>query len=432
LRVLLYTHEFPPFKGGAGRYVAQIAAALQLRGVSPHVLAPRYQGFEPEAMGVDESSVSRFTNVSAIRNAWRLLWAVIRHDIDHIIIAESGAIADFLVIPLPNFVGYSVVAHGTEILNYLHPSRARLDAAQRHRMKRFFEGADAVIQSSNAGIRLLRECRIEHERSILVYPTVDPATLPKSSPEVGDALKDRYGLGNERVVLSIARLDIDKGQDVLLKAFARVLKSHPDVKLIIGGEGPRRKALEEMARSLKIAGAVCFAGLIPASEIVAHHELSSFFVMPSRSAKRFEGFGIVYLEAALCQRTSVAGNHGGVSEAVEDGVTGVLVDPADQDSVAAAMIRLFDDSGYCERLSEKAYDRATTEFSLLRMAERLDGWLDASAPIERTRQWRSLRLAFWTIRLAFVSIWRLPRAGVRFLMNRGTSRPVDVPATTSE
>jgi glycosyltransferase involved in cell wall biosynthesis len=367
-----------------------------------------------------------------VRNAWRLLWAAVRHDVDHIIIAEPGAIADFLVIPMLDFLGYSIVAHGTEILHYIHPDRSKLNTAERHHLKRFFLGAAAVLQSSNAGIRLLRECLPEPERSILVYPAVDPTTLPSSSPVVIEALKNRYNVKNEPVILSIARLDIDKGQDVLLRAFAQVLQSHPEVKLIVGGEGPQRAALEESAHSLNIAEAVCFAGPIPAAEVLAHHELSSFFVMPSRSERRFEGFGIVYLEAALGRRTAVAGNHGGVSEAVEDGVTGLLVDPAAADSVAAAMRRLLDDPGYREQLSENAYVRATTEFTLPRMAERLDGWCEVVALNERSRKWRSLKLVVWIVRLALVSMGRIPRAAVRFLMSSETSQNGDVPFPPTE
>jgi glycosyltransferase involved in cell wall biosynthesis len=80
--------------------------------------------------------------------------------------------------------------------------------------------------------------------------------------------------------------------------------------------------------------------------------------MPSRSVERFEGFGIVFIEAAHRRRTSVAGNHGGSPEAVDDGITGLVVVPTDVEAVAQAMAKLTDDEELRESLARKAQERA--------------------------------------------------------------------------
>ena len=132
--------------------------------------------------------------------------------------------------------------------------------------------------------------------------------------------------------------------------------------------------------------------------------------MASRSVDRFEGFGIVFLEAALCRRTSVAGNQGGVPEAVEDGVTGLLVDPTDIDSVAKAILRFLDDPKYCGALAERAFERASTQFNLQTMARQLldcGGFATQTSPkfAERT-----LGVAKWSVGLLLLSLRRLPSA----------------------
>jgi len=410
LRVLLYTQEFPPLKAGAGNYCAQLAAALQSHGVFVHVLAPAYPELPSEKRLFDERSVSRFADVSAIRNGWRLLWLMLRHRITHVVYGDAGAIIDFLVTPKPDFVAYSLVAHGTEILKYLHPLRSELNEMERERLRHFVSGAQTIIHSNNAALRLIEESGLRCERCQLVYPAVEPGMLPPPTPEQIQTLKGRYGIGDEPVVLSVARLAADKGQDVLLKAFSRVLISHPDAKLVIGGDGPLRHDLEVLAHDLNIEDSIRFAGQIPTHEMSAHHQLSLFFVMASRSIKRFEGFGIVYLEAALCERTSVAGNQGGVPEAVENGVTGLLVDPTDANAVTEAIVRLLDDPAYRELLAKAAFERALAQFSLQKMAADLLDQKELRIKPLPGRPWRLFSLAVWIIRLLLTSIRRLPHA----------------------
>jgi len=418
LRVLLYTREFPPFKGGAGNYCAHLAAALRSRKIFVHVLAPDYPTLPTEALPFDAGIVSRFSRSSAIRNAWQLMWVVIRHRISDVIIGDAGAIADYLEVPRPTLVRYSVVTHGTEILNFLHPLHSELDTTGRDRLIQFFHDAHAIIHNSDASLRLIEECGLDSQKCMLVYPAVEAITPPFPTPELAENLKRKYGLKDEPVVLSVARLDTDKGQDVLLRAFSRVLISHPDVKLIIVGDGPQHDSLKRLTNSLDIERSVCFAGQIPSSELSAHHELSSFFVMVSRSVDRFEGFGIVYIEAALCKRTSVAGNQGGVPEAVEDGVTGLLVDPTDTDDIAKAIIRLLDDPEYREILAGSAFERASDQFNLQRMAEQLlvrGGF--ATQPLPGLAE-KTLGLAQWFFSLALVSLRYMPHALRKVLFNR--------------
>jgi len=410
LRVLLYTQEFPPLKAGAGNYCAHLAAALQSHGVFVHVLAPGYPELPSEKRLFDERSVSRFSDVSAIRNGWRLLWLVLRHRITHVVYGDAGAIIDFLVTPKPDFVAYSLVAHGTEILKYLHPLHSELNEMERDRLRQFVSGAQTIIHNTNATLRLIEESGLSCERCLLVYPAVEPCTLPPPTPEQIQMLKGRYGIGDEPVVLSVARLATDKGQDVLLKAFSQVLISHPDTKLIIGGDGPMRGTLESLANGLNIEKSVRFAGEIPAHEMSAHHQLSSFFVMVSRSVHRFEGFGIVYVEAALCERASVAGNQGGVPEAVEDGVTGLLVNPTDANAVAEAIVRLLDGPAYRDRLAKAAFERALTQFNLRKMGEDLLERKELFIGPFPGHAWRIISLADWIFRLLLISIRRLPHA----------------------
>jgi phosphatidylinositol alpha-1,6-mannosyltransferase len=86
--------------------------------------------------------------------------------------------------------------------------------------------------------------------------------------------------------------------------------------------------------------------------------------MPSRTLPgrgEIESFGISYLEAGACGKPVVAGRGGGTAEAVEDGVTGLLVDPWDPEDVARAVIRLLKDGDLARRLGMAGRQRALEE-----------------------------------------------------------------------
>lgn len=376
------------------------------RGLSVRVLAPKYTPTPAESSPVDEMLVARFRGTSPIRNAWRLVWILMRYRIDHLIVGDAGAIADFLEVPTPSHISYSVVVHGTEVMRLFHPVRSELLSADRDRLVRFVSSAQAVIHSNRAVLKLIHECELDQPRCFLIYPAVRQGIFNPATNDLVCELRERYGLDNRRALLCVARLGLDKGHDVLLDAFTRVVREHSDVKLILAGDGPQREHLEELVDHLEIRDSVIFAGEIPSEELAAHHEISEFFVMPSRSIDRFEGFGIVFVEAAVCGRTSIGGNQGGTQEAIEDGRTGLLVDPADVDAVVAAINKLLNDCEFRDLLAKKAQERASAEFSLERMAECL-----VDHPGVSDRQWpgfwpRTGRLIIWTFNLSIVSCRR--------------------------
>jgi phosphatidylinositol alpha-1,6-mannosyltransferase len=90
-----------------------------------------------------------------------------------------------------------------------------------------------------------------------------------------------------------------------------------------------------------------------------------------------EGFGIALLEAAVFRKPTVGGRSGGIPDAVEDGVTGILVDPLKPEEMARAVIRILKDPELAARLGEAGYERATSEFTWDRVVERILAALSA-------------------------------------------------------
>jgi phosphatidylinositol alpha-1,6-mannosyltransferase len=175
--------------------------------------------------------------------------------------------------------------------------------------------------------------------------------------------------------ITVSRLtDRYKGHDLLLRALPAVRARVPDVQWFVVGDGPLRAELEESARVLGVEGSVSFFGEVSDAERDSLLARSHVFVMPSRlppDGAGGEGFGIVYLEAALHGIPAVAGGVAGAVDAVLDGETGLLVDSTDEVAIADAVAGLLLDLERAERLG-RAAERHARRFTWDRMAEEVD------------------------------------------------------------
>jgi phosphatidylinositol alpha-1,6-mannosyltransferase len=144
----------------------------------------------------------------------------------------------------------------------------------------------------------------------------------------------------------VSRLVPRKGQDVLVAAWPRVLERHPGARLLLVGGGPLEGSLRTAIGAAGLSRSVVLTGPVGLRELPGHYAAGDVFAMPCRTRRRgldVEGLGMVYLEAAACGRPVVAGTSGGAPEAVQDGITGSVVEPRSPEAVATAITGLLDD-----------------------------------------------------------------------------------------
>ena len=162
------------------------------------------------------------------------------------------------------------------------------------------------------------------------------------------------GLGSTRWLLTVARLEPHKGIDTVLQALPAILARAPDVRYAVAGAGAaaERAKLERLAEQLGVAGRVQFLGEVSERDLPALYGLATVYVGASRRAERIgvEGFGISLVEASACGLPVVAGNSGGVPDAVRDGETGFLVPPEDPAAFCDAICRLLADAELARRV----------------------------------------------------------------------------------
>jgi phosphatidyl-myo-inositol dimannoside synthase len=188
-----------------------------------------------------------------------------------------------------------------------------------------------------------------------------------------DAARDR-----RPTALIVGRMASDeryKGHDALLDIWPDVVRALPAATLRVVGDGDDRPRLEQKAGALGLNGRIEFVGRVDDESLAREYERCTAFVMPSRD----EGFGFVFVEAMRAGRACVA-SRGAAAEIVDDGVSGVLVDPADRDQLTRAVVRLLGDPAEADRMGERGRARFLRDFTEARFRERFTALVDSRMP----------------------------------------------------
>jgi glycosyltransferase involved in cell wall biosynthesis len=184
-----------------------------------------------------------------------------------------------------------------------------------------------------------------------------------------NAVRAKYGIkSNELLVGTVGRLVFQKGMDTFIKAAALVVGKQPNVRFVIAGDGDLREELEELTRSLEIADRVQFLGFMTEIEDVMSLISSlDLFVLSTR----FEGLGLVYLEAMALQRPVVGSKISPITEVVKDGETGLLANVDDPEDFARAILKLLQDSELRQRMGKAGPTHVESNYNSQKVLERV-------------------------------------------------------------
>ena len=186
-----------------------------------------------------------------------------------------------------------------------------------------------------------------------------PATALRftSSPAAINRSEAAFTLG------VVSRLEHIKGMDLVVPAFAEVLKHYPDTQLLVVGDGTLRASMEEQAAQLGCADRVRFVGRQPQEDLSQWYGQMDIVLMPSRS----EGFGLTAIEAMAHGCVMVASDVGGLPEVVRDGVCGLLHRTEDIADMASNVCSLIASPEHCRTMQKNALQHVQ-KFSFQRYA----------------------------------------------------------------
>ena len=182
------------------------------------------------------------------------------------------------------------------------------------------------------------------------------------------AVRSRPPLGEMPVAGFVGRLVLEKGVDVLIRAFAPVVQHLPSARLVIVGDGPERPSLEQLVSSLNLRGHVTFRGRLSRAKVENVMEECWVQAAPSRWA---EPFGLVAIEAQMRGTAVVASGSGGFCETIDDGRTGTLVPPGDTARLSEALFDLLAHRDRAETMGRAGRDRALKLFQESATTDRL-------------------------------------------------------------
>jgi len=281
------------------------------------------------------------------------------------------------------------------VVSTVHSSRFR-SYEDRELLRALTPSMDRLVAVSRAIVTKLRAEGRDTTPIELIYNGVDLSRYDHQ--EACCTLPEEYGFAaGTPLVGVVARLEPEKGHPTLLEAWPHVLERAPEARLLIVGEGSRREALEEQARSLDLLGDECHGDRCvgtrharPGAKVVftgrrddvpAVTAALDVAVLPSYR----EAQGLVILEAMALSRPVVATNVGGIPEMIEDGVTGLLVPPRDAPALAAAITRLLEDHPLADTLARAGHDLVHERFCLERMIAEVGSIYESGAAAVRRR-----------------------------------------------
>ena len=369
-RHLLVTNDFPPKVGGIQNYLWELWRRLPADDVVVHTTPYR---------GAEEFDAALPFTVIRSREPWllpgphlvrRVRRLAHRHDVDLVVIdpaLPAGLIGPRLDRP------YAVIVHGAEVAV---PGRL---PGTRRLLAEVLDRAAGVIAAGGYAARECERALRRPLRAFMVPPGVDVERFkPPTSTERIRACRRLELEPDAPTVVSVSRLVPRKGMDTLIRASALLARGHRDLQVVVAGTGRDRRRLSRLAARLDAP--VRLAGRLDDADLAALYGCADVFAMLCRTRWRGleqEGFGIVFLEAAAAGVPQVAGRSGGAHEAVADGDTGIVLDPATPQSAASAIGALLGDPERRRTMGASARRRAEGEFSYDALAAKLSDALDA-------------------------------------------------------
>jgi phosphatidylinositol alpha-1,6-mannosyltransferase len=361
MKVLLLSWNFPPTLGGIEYVVGNTFAGLRRAGHPVQVItgaadAPAQDGVHRPRRG----GLLTYLGFAFFRG-----WALCRAERPDVIVCGT-------VVPAPA-AWLLALRYRRPVIILVHGSDVVYENWLYRRASRFlFRRARRLTANSHHTRGLLEEAGLPCGRIEVVHPGVDVRAF-ETEPERGaEALLE--SLQGRNVLLSVGRLIRRKGLlEFVRDVLPGLVQRDPNLSLVLVGDdataslahGERMRArIERAAQEAGLGAHVILTGTLPDAEVVRLFYRADLFVLPClKLPGDVEGFGIVFLEAALAGTASVATRVGGIPDAVIDGETGLLVEPGDPSAFGEAVFRLLEDVPLRERLARTGAERARAEFS---------------------------------------------------------------------
>ena len=324
-KILIFSHEFPPFGGGAGVVACQYCVELKKQGKDVTLLTRHQDAFSDDLKGINIITVSHIPKLWFISYSLKLK-SINLKQFDIIILNDiaSGFIAGKYFDD--NILRKCIyILHGSEPENiYNYPSiYFKLMKFNYYYSKMLSNSKKLIAVSNYMKDKFLNETTFKDDKKIeVVYSGLSDDFFVEKEVDC----KDLYKYQDKEIILSVSRIEKEKGFLDMYKVFKNLIKMDDSFIWMIVGDGKFKNEFEEIVNKDKLENKIIFKGKIPRVELYKYYKCSDVFWLLS---KYKESFGLVYLEAQAYGCPAIGFNRYGVKEAIDDGKTGFLVDKVD-------------------------------------------------------------------------------------------------------
>jgi phosphatidylinositol alpha-1,6-mannosyltransferase len=372
MHFLVLSEDFVPDLGGIAQWAFGVANALQSQGHTVYSYSRKHD-YSPSKPDF------KFAHTYIHRKDWKrkrtLYWNQItkRHfkavgEPDYILATTWNASRGVVSIARQHKVPIITVCHGLEItrpMSWLKKLWLKNTLHKCHRI---------VAVSRFTGKFLTNNLKISPHKVLVIPNGVNPEKfrpLPKEPQLVA-----KWQLDDKKILLTLARIESRKGQDLVVKAMGDILKKEPKTVYLIAGKDNTAYAneLKALVSSLNLEKQVIFTGYVPDEQIVATYNLCDVYLMTSKLLKikgDSEGFGITFLEANACEKPVIGTNSGGIADAIEDGTSGFLIEENNVEAIARRVTELLGDDNLRTSMGKKARKRIMDQFNWSSITEKL-------------------------------------------------------------
>ena len=378
MKICMLIYMFPPIVGGGEIGAFETAAAIAREGHEVHVLTSHYPGLKryEEMQGVKvhrnivgcfidpynaaekaSKQMSALSMVSFMKLAIPALLSLNnkeRFDVIHSEFVLPAGVSGALVGSLQGTPSVVTLVGG----DIFTPSEPFFMSFLRHLAMPLYKIAftSKLTAISSDSAKRARSLGAHGKIDITPYG-VDLSLFKKEkkNPE----LAKKLGLRKGPTIVSVCRLSKRKGLSYLLEAMSRLHSKFPDVNIILVGDGPERKRLEDLARRLNLDKNTIFTGAVEHDKLPDYYNLGDIFVLPSLH----EGLGIVFMEAMACGLPVITTNKGGMVDIIEDEKTGFLIEPENSAQIEEQLLKLLRNESLRKRMSDSAQAKAINDFS---------------------------------------------------------------------
>lgn len=363
MSILVLTWNYPPRRGGIEYLVSHVVEGLRKRHSVAVVTAYN------ENSQSDEPGVRRAPCPGLLPFAFYALWRAIqslRRDPEISVVFGGSALAAPLVLILARIYGRRAVVqvHGLDIV-YRSALYQRLCV-------RWLRRCDRIIANSVHTAALAQSKGVPRERIAVIPPGVDLERF--AAPVDSEATKKSFGLEGRQVILFVGRLARRKGvKEFIHESLPEIVAAVPQACFVIVGGNPTESLTQRDDMVTEIAAAAARLGLerhvmllgsLSDDDLVKLYQTCDLVVLPALATPGdVEGFGIVLLEAAAAGKPAVATRAGGISDAVDDGRSGLLVAAGDYEALSRAVITLLRDHDERTRMGANAKRRLSEQFT---------------------------------------------------------------------